>query len=61
VDTSIILRRGNRISVDGNTETNLRAETEGKTIQKLPHLGIHPLNNHKTQTLWQMPIRAGCE
>jgi hypothetical protein len=25
------------------------------TIQKLPHLGIHPINNHQTQTLLQMP------
>jgi hypothetical protein len=40
------------------TETKFKAETEGMTIQRLPHLGIHPLNNHPTQTLWQMPIRA---
>jgi hypothetical protein len=30
-------------------------ETEGKATQKVPHLGIHPTNNHQTQTLWQMP------
>ena len=27
-------------------------------VQRLPHLGIHPINNHQTQTLWQMPTRA---
>jgi hypothetical protein len=26
-------------------------ETEGKATQKVPHLGIHPTNNHQTQTL----------
>jgi hypothetical protein len=33
------------------------AETERMTIKRLPHLGIHPINNHQTQTLLQMPIR----
>jgi hypothetical protein len=28
------------------------------TIQRLPHLGIHPRNNRQTQTLLQMPTRA---
>jgi hypothetical protein len=27
-------------------------------IQKLPHLGSHPINNHQTQTLLQMTTRA---
>jgi hypothetical protein len=28
------------------------AATEGMTIQKLPHLGIHPIyNHHQTQTI----------
>jgi hypothetical protein len=31
--------------------TNLGAEIEGKTIQSLPHLGIHPINNPQNQTL----------
>jgi hypothetical protein len=26
------------------TETKFRAKTEGKTIQRFPHLGIHPIN-----------------
>jgi hypothetical protein len=58
VDTSILLRRGNKIPMEGVTETTFRAETEGMTVQKLPHLGIHPINNHQTQTLLQMPTRA---
>ena len=28
---------------EGVTETKLGAEMEGKTIQRLPHLGIHPI------------------
>jgi hypothetical protein len=58
VDTSILLRIGNKIPMGGVTETKFRAETEGMTIQKLPHLGIYPINNHQTQTLLQMQIRA---
>jgi hypothetical protein len=54
----ILLRRGNKIPMDEVTETKSRAETEGTTIQRLPHLGIHPINNQQTQTLWQMPTRA---
>jgi hypothetical protein len=38
--------------------TKFGAETEGMIIQKLPHLGIHPINNHQTQTLLQTPTRA---
>jgi hypothetical protein len=60
VDTSILLRRGNKIPTEGVTETKFRAETEGMTIQKLPHLGIHPINNHQIQTLLQMPTRVCC-
>ena len=51
VDTSIILRRGNKIPMEGVTETKCEAETEGITIQRLPHLGIHPIYNQETQTL----------
>jgi hypothetical protein len=51
VDISILLSRGNKISMEGVTETKFGAETEGMTIQKLPHLGIHPINSHQTQTL----------
>jgi hypothetical protein len=37
------------------TETKFRAETEGMNIQRLPHLGSYPINNHQTQILFQIP------
>jgi hypothetical protein len=52
VDTSILLRRRNKIPMEGVTETKFRAETEG-----IGHLEIHTINNHQTQTLLQMPTR----
>jgi hypothetical protein len=58
VDTSYLLIMGNKIPMERVTETKFRAETEGGTIQKLPHLGIHPINNHQTQTLWQIATSA---
>ena len=60
VDTLIllILFWGNKIPMEGVTETKFRAETEGMTIQRLPHPGNHPINNHQTQTLLQMPTRV---
>ena len=45
VDTSLLLRMGNKIPMEGVTETKFRAKIEGKTIQRLPHLGIHPVYN----------------
>jgi hypothetical protein len=51
VDTSFLLKMGNKIPMDGVTETKFEAEPEGMTNQRLPHLGIHPINNHQTQTL----------
>jgi hypothetical protein len=32
----------------GNAGTKTGAETEGKDIQRLPHLGIHPICKHQT-------------
>jgi hypothetical protein len=51
VDTSFLLRMGNKIPMDGVTETKFGAEPEGMTIMRLPHLGIYHINNHQTQTL----------
>jgi hypothetical protein len=51
VDTSILLRRRDKTSMEGATETKCGTETERMTIQRLPHLGIHPIYNHQTQTL----------
>jgi hypothetical protein len=51
VDTLILRRKGNKIPMEGVTETNFGAEPEGMAIQGLPHLGIHLINIHQTQTL----------
>jgi hypothetical protein len=58
VDASDLLKRGNKILTGGNTKTKCGAETEGKAIQRLPHLGIHPIYSHQTQTLLWMPRNA---
>jgi hypothetical protein len=47
VDTSILLRMGNNILMEVVTETKCGAETEEMTIQRLPHLGIHPIYNQQ--------------
>ena len=46
VDTSVLLRRGTKIPMEGVTETKSGAVTEGMTIQRLPQRGFIPLNNH---------------
>ena len=45
------------LSIKGVTETKFRAEMEERTIQRLPHPGIHPIYNHQTQTLLHIPAR----
>ena len=57
VDTLSILRMGNKTSMEGVTETKFGAEMEGKTVQRLPHLRIHPIISHQTQTILHMPAR----
>jgi hypothetical protein len=59
VDVSVHLRRGNKILTGGNMKTKYGAEPKGKAIQRLPHLDIHPIYSHQTQTLLQMP-RSAC-
>jgi hypothetical protein len=54
VDTSFLLRMGNKIPMEGVIEAKFGAKTEGKTIQRLPHPEIHPIYNHQTQTLLHM-------
>ena len=44
VDISFLLRMGNKVPMGGVTETKFRAEMEGRTMQRLPHLGIHSIN-----------------
>jgi hypothetical protein len=48
VDTSVLLRMGNKIPMEGVTETKFPAKMGGKTIQRLPH---------QTQALLHMPER----
>jgi hypothetical protein len=57
-DTLILLRKGSKIPMEGVTETKCEAETEGMTIQRLPHVRPHPINNHQTQTLLWMPNKS---
>ena len=55
VNTLVLLRRGNKIPMEGVTETKFGAKMKGWTIQRLPHLEIHPIISHQTQTLLYMP------
>jgi hypothetical protein len=57
VDTLFLLRIGNKIPIEGVTESKFGAEMEGRTIQRLPHLGIHHIDSHQTQTLLYMPAK----
>ena len=58
METLIVPRRRNKIPTGGDTETKCITETEGKTIQRLPFLGIHPIYSYRTQTLLWMPTGA---
>jgi hypothetical protein len=57
IDTSFLLRIGNKIPMKGVTETKFGAKTKGWTIQRLPYLVIHPIISYQTQTLLHMPER----
>jgi len=49
VDISVLLRKGGgQNTMGGVTETKCGAESEGKAIQRLPYLGIHPIHSHQT-------------
>jgi hypothetical protein len=58
VDASVLLRRENKILTGGNMEIKHGSESEGKVIQRQPHLGIHPIYNQQTKTLLWMPTSA---
>jgi hypothetical protein len=47
VETSFLLGMGNKIPMEGVTETKFRAESEGRTAP----LGDPPINNHQSQSL----------
>jgi hypothetical protein len=55
---SVVFRRVNKILTGGNMETKCGAETERKAIQRLPHLGVHPIYSHQIWMLWWMPGSA---
>jgi hypothetical protein len=57
VDASV-LRMGNKMFLGANTKTKYRAKTEGKAIQRLPHLRTHPIYSHQTHTVLWMPTSA---
>ena len=44
---------------EGKMETKGGAESEGNSVQRLHHLGIHQMSRHQTQTLLWMP-RSAC-
>jgi hypothetical protein len=48
VDTSFLPRIWNKISMEGVAETKFGAKTKGWTIQRLPHLEVHPIIHHQT-------------
>jgi hypothetical protein len=50
VDTSFLLRIGNKIPMKGVMETKFGAKKKGWTIQRLPYQGIHSIISH--QTIW---------
>jgi hypothetical protein len=58
VHASVLLRMGNKIFTGGNMEIKCGAETEGEAIQRLPHLGIHPIYSHQTWMLLWIPGSA---
>jgi hypothetical protein len=49
VDTSFLLRIGNKIPMEGVTETKFGAEAKGWTIQRLSHPGIQAIISHQCQ------------
>jgi hypothetical protein len=57
VGVSVLLRKG---LTGANMETKCRAETEGKAIQRLAHLGIQPRYSHQILTLLWM-LRIACQ
>jgi hypothetical protein len=46
VNTLFLLIMQNKIPMEGFTETKFGTEMEGRTIQRLSHPGIHPINSH---------------
>jgi hypothetical protein len=49
------LEGGTKILMGENMKIKCGAAFEGKAIQRLPHLGIHPIYRYQTNTLLWMP------
>ena len=47
VTTLPLFRIGYKTPIEGVIETKFGAEMKGWTIQRLPHLGIHPIISHQ--------------
>ena len=60
MDTWVLCCKGNKTPTEEDTKTKGGTVFEGKTIQKPPHQGIHPMCSYKTQRLLWMPTSAGC-
>jgi hypothetical protein len=59
VDTSILLRKGNKIPMEGVTKTKFRAESEGMTISsKTAPPGDQSHKQPPNPVTRQMPTRA---
>ena len=61
VGAFVLHRKGNKILTGANMEIKYGAETEGKAIQCLSHLGIHPIYNHQTPTMLWIPISTSLQ
>jgi hypothetical protein len=55
VHASVLLRRCNKILMEGNIETKCEAGTEERPSRDFPYLRMHPIYRHQTQTLLRMP------
>jgi hypothetical protein len=57
MDTSFLLRIGNKIPMEGVIDTKFGAKRKGWTMERLPHPRVHPIISHQMQTLLHMPAR----
>ena len=56
VDTSLVLIMGTKYPWK-ELQRHFGGEKKERTIQRLLHLGIHPIDNHQTQTILHMPAK----
>ena len=51
----VLLRRGNKVPTEGHTEPRCGAESEGKTIPRLPQIVDYPIYSYKTRHYYWCP------